>query len=124
MFYSSSLVHSSCSLLQNACIIYLSRIYISYFKALIMYSFMCSYSIIFVLFCVFTGHFVMMPLNMTCLHCLQHSFFERLFNLYYLSCLCYIPRSCLRQRRPTGSSSFVDGNPLLHCAVTSWPRNT
>ena len=30
-----------------------------------------------------TGHFVMVPLNMTYLHCLQHSLFEHLFNLYY-----------------------------------------
>jgi len=30
-----------------------------------------------------TGHFVMGLLNLTCLHCLQHSFFEHLFNLYY-----------------------------------------
>jgi len=29
-----------------------------------------------------TGHFVMVPLNMTYLHCLQHSLFEHLFNLY------------------------------------------
>ena len=29
-----------------------------------------------------TGHFVMVPLNMTNLHCLQHSLFEHLFNLY------------------------------------------
>ena len=29
-----------------------------------------------------TGHFVMVPLNMTCLHCLQHSLFVHLFNLY------------------------------------------
>ena len=29
-----------------------------------------------------TGHFVMVPLNMTYLHCLQHSLFEYLFNLY------------------------------------------
>ena len=29
-----------------------------------------------------TGHFVMVPLNMTYLHCLQHSFFEYLFNSY------------------------------------------
>jgi len=29
-----------------------------------------------------TGHFVMMPLNMTYLHCLQHSLFKHLFNLY------------------------------------------
>jgi len=27
-------------------------------------------------------HFVMVPLNMTYLHCLQHSLFEHLFNLY------------------------------------------
>jgi len=26
----------------------------------------------------------MVPLNMTCLHCLQHSLFEHLFNLYHL----------------------------------------
>jgi len=31
-----------------------------------------------------TGHFVMVPLNMTCLHCLQHSLFVHLFNLYWL----------------------------------------
>ena len=29
-----------------------------------------------------TGHFVMVPLNVTYLHCLQHSFFEHLFNSY------------------------------------------
>jgi len=33
--------------------------------------------------CLGTGHFVMVPLNLTYLHCLQHSFFEHLFNLYY-----------------------------------------
>jgi len=27
--------------------------------------------------------FIMVPLNLTYLHCLQHSFFEHLFNLYY-----------------------------------------
>ena len=32
-----------------------------------------------------TGHFVMVPLNMTYLHCLQHSLFEHLFNLYYIN---------------------------------------
>jgi len=30
----------------------------------------------------FTGHFVMVPLNLTYLHCLQHSLFEHFFNLY------------------------------------------
>jgi len=32
-----------------------------------------------------TGHFVMVPLNLTYLHCFQHSLFEHLFNLYYCS---------------------------------------
>jgi len=37
-----------------------------------------------VVLCVsfFTGHFVMVPLNLTYLHCLQHSLYEHLFNLY------------------------------------------
>ena len=29
-----------------------------------------------------TSRFVMVPLNLTCLHCLEHSFFEQIFNLY------------------------------------------
>jgi len=34
-------------------------------------------------FCVFcTGHFAMVPTNLTCPHCLQHFFFEHLFHLY------------------------------------------
>jgi len=39
---------------------------------------------VFVLYCVFfcTGHFVIVPLNLTCLHCLPHSCFVHLFNLY------------------------------------------
>ena len=32
------------------------------------------------LFCM--GYFVMVPLNLTDLHCLQHFFFEHLFNVY------------------------------------------
>jgi len=34
--------------------------------------------------CVFlcTGHFVMVSLNLSCLHCLQPYFFEHHFNLY------------------------------------------
>ena len=50
------------------------------------------------------GYFDMVPLNLTCLHCLQHFFFENFFNLYYMKgnnysyrlllpkfffCLCY-----------------------------------
>ena len=34
------------------------------------------------IYCLSSGHFVMVPLNMTYLHCLQHSFIEHLFNLY------------------------------------------
>jgi len=43
---------------------------------------------VFYLFCVVmcvdfcTGHFAMGSLNLTYLHCLQHSFFEHPFNLY------------------------------------------
>ena len=39
-----------------------------------------------IVLCVFlcTDHFVIVPFKLTCLHCLQHSFFEHLFNLYYL----------------------------------------
>jgi len=33
-----------------------------------------------------TGHIVMVPLNFNCLHCLQHFFFEHLFDLYYIKC--------------------------------------
>jgi len=40
--------------------------------------FTCSCAVQCVCFC--TGLFVMVPLNMTCLHCLQHSFFEHLVN--------------------------------------------
>jgi len=39
-------------------------------------------------FCVgfLYGPFFMVPLNLTYLHCLQHSFFEHLFNLYWNDC--------------------------------------
>jgi len=33
-----------------------------------------------------TGHFVRVPLNLTRIHRLQHSFFEHLFNLCYVTC--------------------------------------
>jgi len=32
--------------------------------------------------CFCNGHFVMVPLNLFCLHCLQHFVFEHLFELY------------------------------------------
>jgi len=31
-----------------------------------------------------TGHFVIVPLNLTYLHCLQHSFIEHFFNWYFI----------------------------------------
>jgi len=40
----------------------------------------CFCVVLCVSFC--TVHFVMVPLNLTYLHCLQHSSFEHLFNLY------------------------------------------
>jgi len=40
-------------------------------------------SFLVLVFC--TGHFVMVPFNMTYLHCLQHSLFEHLFNIYYIN---------------------------------------
>ena len=33
--------------------------------------------------CFCTGHFVIVPINLTCPHCLQHFFFEHLLHLYY-----------------------------------------
>jgi len=39
-----------------------------------------------------TGHFVMVPLNLTYIHCLQHSLFEHLFNLYCDRFLVFIVR--------------------------------
>ena len=41
----------------------------------------CVHVVLCVSFC--TRHFVVVPLNLTYLHCLQHSLFEHLFNLYY-----------------------------------------
>ena len=35
-------------------------------------------------------HFVIVPLNLTCLYCLQHFFCELFFHLYKLNLLCYL----------------------------------
>jgi len=40
-----------------------------------------------------TYHFVMVPLNLTYLHCLQQSLFEHFFNLYYYICYCSVVQS-------------------------------
>ena len=51
-------------------------------------SFVC-YVLLFCMFravlnaCLCMGRFAMVPLNLTCLYCLQHNFFEHLFNFYY-----------------------------------------
>jgi len=53
----------------------------------------CISDLVFYVFCVVlcvgfcTGHFVIVPLNLTYLQCLQHSLFKHLFNLYYKSCV-------------------------------------
>ena len=45
------------------------------------------------------GHFVMVPLNLTYLHCLQHSLFEHLFKLYYhLQHFCQCRVAVLKNR--------------------------
>jgi len=49
--------------------------------------------IVFYVFCVVLcvgfcrGHFAMVPLNLTYLHCLQHSFVEHLFILYLVKAI-------------------------------------
>ena len=46
----------------------------------------CFCAVLCVCFC--TGHFDCVPLNLICLYCLQHSFFEHHFNVYYsLGCI-------------------------------------
>ena len=62
----------------------------------------------------------MVPFNLTCLHCLQHSFFEHLFNLYYI---IYIPGNtslCYRQNC-TGLSVISVFKDARY--VSSYPYN-
>ena len=47
---------------------------------MMLYVFLCRSVCLCVSFC--TGHFVMVPLNLTYLHCLQKKLFKNLFNLY------------------------------------------
>jgi len=49
----------------------------------------------------------MVPLDLTCLHCLHHYFFEHLFNLYYTSI-------CLKTDRQT-DRTFIDVNYIVFC---------
>jgi len=43
--------------------------------------------------CFCTGHFVMLPINLTCPHCLQHFFFEHLFHLYNIFFKIFLMKS-------------------------------
>ena len=56
-------------------------VFLNFCCVLIMLMFHVFCVVLCVCFC--TGHFVMVPLNLTFLYCLQHSLFEHLFNLYY-----------------------------------------
>jgi len=58
------------------------------------------YTPCFVLLCVFcTGHFVMVPIKLTCPHCLQHFFFEHLFHyiVIYIRNLVFGKNNCFRK---------------------------
>jgi len=61
-----------------------------------------------ILFC--TGHVVMVPLNLTCLHCLQHFFYEHLY--YYMSYVLQFVRELDNEKR-TRLLQFVTGTCRL-----------
>jgi len=72
--------------------------------------------------CVYcTGHFVMVPLNLTCLHYLQHSFFEHLFNLHSPAnqkrglMFCGVIQSFTRPK----SMHYHTKKSLIHCLLLS-----
>jgi len=50
----------------------------------------------------------MVPLNMTYLHCLQHSLFEHLFNLYELKCCQFNNIQMLKWKSVILPSTFLD----------------
>jgi len=43
---------------------------------------LCIHRVLWCSVCSCTGHFVMVPINLTCPHCLHHLFFEHFFNLH------------------------------------------
>ena len=45
--------------------------------------------------CFCTGLFIIVPLILTCLHCLQHSYLEHLFNLYIIIDSCITSKQWL-----------------------------
>ena len=44
---------------------------------------LCILGVLWCSVCFCSGHYVMVPINLTCPHCLQHFFFEYLFHLLY-----------------------------------------
>jgi len=65
-------------------------------------------------FCM--GHFVMVPLNLTYPHCLQHSFFEHLFNLCYQRYHALINERhmrCIQTKTISSSARFMLAVPYL-----------
>ena len=82
-----------------------------------------------------TGHFVMVPFNITYLHWLQHSLFEHLFNLYcphchivgpYVVLLCAIdntPSLCSQAQtkiRRLSQVVCVNRFPLIHVLTSTY----
>jgi len=64
--------------------------------------------------CLCTGHFVRSPLNLTCLHCLQPSFFEHLFYLY---CSCKVMLRQKMSNEKKAPLALIVGNAF-------WSRRT
>ena len=84
-------VHTLNSTCTKVFLDYSTFLFLNVCCVLLLYVFLCC-SVC--LFCM--GHFVMVPLNKTCVHCLQHYFIENLFNLYYISTYSqYSTHACL-----------------------------
>jgi len=71
----------------------------------------CFFVVLCVGFC--TCHFVMVPLNLTYLHCLQHSFFEHLFNLYCIILLINVKGRYLIMSVTLGT--LCGNHTFVHC---------
>jgi len=69
----------------------------------------CLFRVLWCSVCFCTGHFFMVPINLTCPHCLQHFFFEHLLHLYYFNLLQLVLSACV---------TAVQSHSVLHnCAV-------
>ena len=79
------------------------------------------YTPCFVMFCVFcTGYFVMVPINLTCPHCL-HVFFVQLFHLYwtYKQKLWYLANTDVKGKRLNLNIYWICPNLF----VSFWKRS-